>query len=104
MHLVSHKGKLYAANGYWVDAKWVIPPDGQKQSAQVLRLDKPGDQWQVDLDMGKANDFDLQFMKGNILSSVTFARDADGNPLDNPRNLLVMAAGAHFEGGGAVSK
>lgn len=103
MHLVAHKGGLYAANGYWVDYHWVIPPDGQKQSAQVLRLDKPGDQWQVDLDMGKANGFDLQYMKGNILKSVTFTRDADGELLDKPRNLLVMASGAHFEGGGAVS-
>ena len=24
-----HKGKLYAANGFWVDARWAIPPDGQ---------------------------------------------------------------------------
>ena len=47
MHLVSHQGKLYAANGYWMDAHWVIPPDAQKQSAQVLRLDKPDDNWQV---------------------------------------------------------
>ena len=39
MHLVSHKGKIYAANGYWMDARWVIPPIGQRQSAQVLRLD-----------------------------------------------------------------
>ena len=103
MHLVAHKGALYAANGYWVDYHWVIPPDGQKQSAQVLRLDRSGDQWQVDLDMGKANSFDLQYMKGNILKSVTFTRDADGGLLDQPRKLLVMAAGAHFEGGGAVS-
>ena len=59
MHLVAHKGKLYAANGYWVDARWVIPPDAEKQSAQVLRLDSAGGQWQVDLDFGKANDFGL---------------------------------------------
>ena len=36
MHLVAHQGKLYAANGYWMDAHWVIPPENQKQSAQVL--------------------------------------------------------------------
>ena len=34
MHLASHKGKLYASNGYWVDSHWVIPPEGQRQSAQ----------------------------------------------------------------------
>ena len=103
MHLVSHKGKLYASNGYWVDARWVIPPDGQKQSAQVLRLDSVDAKWQVDLDMGKSNDRELAYMKGNILKSVTFTRDATGNPLPQPQNLLVMAAGANFERGGAVS-
>jgi poly(A) polymerase len=103
MHLVTHKGKLYASNGYWVDAHWVIPPDGQKQSAQVLRLDSLDAEWQVDLDMGKSNDRGLAYMKGNILKSVTFTRDATGNPLPQPQNLLVMAAGANFERGGAVS-
>jgi len=104
MHLASHKGKLFASNGYWVDARWVIPPEGQRQSAQVLRLDSPDAQWQVDLDMGKSNDdLGLEYMKGNILKSVTFTRDEDGNPLARPESLLVMAAGANFERGGAVS-
>ncbi len=103
MHLVSHKGKLYAANGYWVDAHWVIPPDDQKQSAQVLRLDSSNGKWQVDLDMGKSNGLGLRYMKGNILKSVTFTRDASGKPLPQPKNLLIMAAGANFERGGAVS-
>jgi hypothetical protein len=103
MHLVSHKGRLFASNGYWVDARWVIPPDGQKQSAQVLRLDSLESRWQVDLDMGKANDLNLAYMKGNILKSVTFTRDAEGKPLTRPETLLVMAAGANFERGGAVS-
>ena len=103
MHLVSHKGKLYASNGYWVDAHWVIPPDGQKQSAQVLRLDSLAGKWQVDLDMGQSNDRELAYMKGNILKSVTFTRDASGKPLPSPENLLIMAAGANFERGGAVS-
>ena len=103
MHIVSHKGKLYASNGYWVDAHWVIPPDGQKQSSQVLRLDSLDAKWQVDLDMGQSNDRELAYMKGNILKSVTFTRDASGKPLPSPENLLVMAAGANFERGGAVS-
>ena len=103
MHIVSHKGKLFASNGYWVDAHWVIPPDGQKQSAQVLRLDSLDAKWQVDLDMGKSNDRGLAYMKGNILKSITFTHDASGKPLSQPENLLVMAAGANFERGGAVS-
>ncbi|MFP6874881.1 MAG: NIPSNAP family protein [Verrucomicrobiales bacterium] len=103
MHLAAHKGKLFASNGYWVDARWEIPPDGQKQSAQVLRLDAADEHWQVDLEMGHANNLGLQYMKGNILKSITFTRDMSGAPLPKPQNLLVMAAGANFERGGAVS-
>ena len=104
MHLTAHKGKLYASNGYWVDSRWVIPPEGQRQSAQVLRLDSSDAQWQVDLEMGKSNDnLGLEYMKGNILKSVTFTRDAKGQALAKPESLLVMAAGANFERGGAVS-
>lgn len=103
MHLASHQEKLFAANGYWMDGRWAIPPEGQKQSAQVLRLDSAGGQWQVDLDTGKGNDLGLEYMKGNILKSVTFHFDAAGNPLASPRSLLVMAAGARFDRGGAVS-
>ena len=103
MHLAAHNEKLFAANGYWMDGRWGIPPDRQKQSAQVLRLDSTDGQWQVDLDTGKANEFDLEYMKGNILKSVTFTRDESGRLLPEPQSLLVMAAGARFDHGGAVS-
>ena len=103
MHLAAHAGALYAANGYWLDARWVIPPQGQKQSAQVLRLDKADGQWQVDLDLGKANDLGLEYMKGNILKSVYFTTTGEGRVLNAAKKLLVMAAGANFERGGAVS-
>lgn len=103
MHLVAHKGALYAANGYWLDARWVIPPEEEKQSAQVLRLDAPGEYWVVDLELGKTNGLGLNYMKGNILKSVTFTQDEHGRPLAKPVNLLVMSAGANFDGGGAVS-
>ena len=42
-------------------------------------------------------------MKGNIFKSVTFRRDTSGKPLPEPQLLLVMAAGARFDRGGAVS-
>lgn len=103
MHLVPHQGKLFAANGYWMDSHWVIPPHLEKQSAQVLRLDQPDEQWQVDLELGQTNGYDLRYMKGNILKSVTFTTDGIGNQLAKPVNLLVMAAGATMERGGAVS-
>jgi hypothetical protein len=103
MHLAAHGEKLFAANGYWLDARWVIPPEGQKQSAQVLRLDKADGRWQVDLDLGRANHLGLEFMKGNILKSVSFSTTGEGRVLNAPVQLLVMAAGANFERGGAVS-
>jgi len=87
MHLVSHKGRLYAANGYWEDARWKGVAHDDRQSAQVLRLDAPDEPWQVDLDMGAVNDINGRYMKGNILKSVTFNVDGE------PRNLLVMASG-----------
>ncbi|HAY83303.1 MAG TPA: hypothetical protein DCY79_26145 [Planctomycetaceae bacterium] len=103
MHLAAHQKRLFAANGYWMDARWTIPPEGHKQSAQVLRLDSAKGEWQVDLDTGQANDLGLEYMKGNILKSVTFTRDATGQPLAEPKSLLVLAAGARFDRGGAVS-
>ena len=93
MHLVPHKGKLYAANGYWEDERWKGVPHDDRQSAQVLRLDGPAAAWQVDLDMGVVNDINARYMKGNILKSLTFAVDGEGRPLSPPRNLLVMASG-----------
>jgi len=103
MHLVAHQGRLYAANGYWMDSRWSERSYAEKQSAQVLRLDSADDRWQVDLDMGKSNGFSLRYMKGNILKSITFTRDGSGNSLPRPKNLLVMAAGAYAERHGVAS-
>ena len=93
MHLAGHKGKLYAANGYWEDSHWVVPSGAPKQSAQVLRLDSSDGSWEVDLDTGQESPPELNFMKGNILRSVTFTKDGDGNVLETPEELLVMSAG-----------
>lgn len=81
MHLVPHKGKLYAFNGYWTDANY------GKQSAQVLRLDKPNGTWQVDLE---TNSVGYAHMKGNILKSVTFRTDKTGKKIDE--TVLVAAS------------
>ena len=43
MHLVSHKEKIYAANGYWMDARWAIPPIGQRQSCLLYTSPSPRD-------------------------------------------------------------
>lgn len=93
MHLATHKGRLYAANGYWEDGRWADFAPGSKQSAQVLRLDSSSGAWQVDLDLGVENNVGAEYIKGNILKSVTFTSDGDGNALAAPRNMLVMASG-----------
>jgi hypothetical protein len=93
MHLAPHQGRLYGANGYWKDLQWEVPDGAPKQSAQVLRLDSSDGCWEVDLELGDESPPELNFMKGNILKSVTFTKDGDGNDLSPPRNLLVMAAG-----------
>ena len=81
MHLVPHKGRLYAFNGYWTDENY------GKQSAQVLRLDKPNAIWQVDLETKSVG---YNHMKGNILKSVTFKTDKNGKEINE--TLLVAAS------------
>ena len=51
VHLVAHKGRLYAGNGYWMD------PRGREAipGAQVLVLDSPHGTWKVDLALGSGH-------------------------------------------------
>jgi hypothetical protein len=46
--LVAFDGKLFAANGYWVDSEQSNPG---LPGAQILRLDSPGAQWQIDYEL-----------------------------------------------------
>ena len=96
MHIEPHKGRLFAANGYWEDSRWKGVDYADRQSAQVLRLDSSDGRWEVDLEMGDSNGEGRRYMKGNILKSVTFARDEFGVELPEPVNLLVMSAGAYY--------
>ena len=87
VHLVGHKGKLYAGNSYWLDANhtWWGGPNANTPWGQVLRLDSPGGEWVEDLEMGPNH------LRVEILESVTFTTDHQGNVLDTPVNLLVAA-------------
>jgi poly(A) polymerase len=87
VHLLGHKGKLYAGNSYWLDSRnmWYGGSDPGKGWAQVLRLDNPGGKWQVDLGLGP------QHLRVEILKSVTFTTDGQGKPLPEPVNLLVAS-------------
>ncbi|MHC4654347.1 MAG: hypothetical protein ACYS91_04920 [Planctomycetota bacterium] len=82
VHLVAHKGRLYAGNGYWMDTR------GKEKIpwAQVLVLDSPDATWKVDLALG------LGHLRVTALESVTFTTDADGKALPAPVNLLLAAS------------
>jgi hypothetical protein len=88
MHLVAHKGLLFAADAYWCDSRniWYGGTDRTTGWAQILRLDKPGGKWVVDLELGP------QFLRPEILKSVAFTTDAAGKPLAQAVNLLLAAA------------
>ena len=85
VHLVGHKGKLFAGNSCWQDSRnvWYGGKDRSTGWAQVLRLDKSGGRWTVDLEMGP------QHLRCEILKSVTFRTDGGGKLLKEPVNLLV---------------
>jgi hypothetical protein len=79
VHLVAHKGRLYAGNGYWMDARGYenIP------WAQVLVLDSRDGDWKVDLALGPRH------LRVTALKSVTFTTGGHGMPLASPVNLLL---------------
>jgi hypothetical protein len=82
VHLVAHKGRLYAGNGYWMDTR------GYKRIpwSQVLVLDSRKGTWKVDLALGPPH------LRVTALESVTFTTDAGGKALAAPVNLLLAAS------------
>jgi poly(A) polymerase len=93
IHLVSHKGSLYAASGYWEDRRniWYGGKDPSSGWAQVLKLSGPKEPWVVDLDLGP------QHLRSELLKSVTFTLNAQGDPLPTPDTLLIAAT---YDGSG----
>lgn len=87
VHLVAHKGQLYAANGYWMDIRNPIYGRDRGLSAwsQVLRLAGADEAWTVDLELGP------QHLRTELLKSVTFRQDAQGHTLAEPDNLMIAA-------------
>jgi len=82
VHLVAHKGRLYAGNGYWMDTR------GEEKIpwSQVLVLDSRDGTWKVDLALGPKH------LRVTALESVTFTTDAEGKGLAAPVNLLLAAS------------
>ncbi len=87
IHLVPHKGGLYAATGYWEDAHniWYGGSDPTTGWAQILKLSGPDDPWRVDLELG------ARHLRAELLVSLTFTLDASGHPLPAPDILLLAA-------------
>jgi poly(A) polymerase len=99
MHLVPHKGVLYAASGYWKDSRnvWYGGKDPSIGWGQVLRLSGPDAPWTVDFELGP------QHLRTELLKSITFTLDGKGRPLPSPDTLLIAATyggnaspGIHF--------
>jgi len=92
LHLVGHKGKLYAAASFWMDPRnlWYGGKSPNTGWGQVLRLDRPEGRWEVDLEM-------RSHLRPEILQSVTFATDDHGRTLTTPVNLLLAST---YEGNG----
>jgi hypothetical protein len=93
LHLVAHKGELFAGSGYWMDANNIRygGTDPTRAWAQVLRLTGEDRAWTVDLDLGPAH------MRTELLTSVSFSRDRDGKPLPTEDRLLLAAT---YDAGG----
>ncbi len=93
MHLVAHKGKLYAGVGYWMDSRNSAfgGSDSSTGWAQILRLDEPTARWEIDLEMSL-------HLRAEILKSIVFTTDGTGQKLKSPVNLLLVGT---FESGGS---
>lgn len=94
MHLVPHKGALYAASGYWMDRHNILYGGNDPKAgwAQVLRLSGPNEPWVVDLELGPRN------LRTELLKSVTFKLDGNGRPLPTPVELLFAST---YDAGGS---
>jgi hypothetical protein len=92
--LVPFNGSLYAGIGYWEDTQGFASttPNPNLPGAQVLRLDAPDADWQIELeidDLGDAGKFDVYAIAA--LEAVTVTTDSTGAPLPAP-GVAVLAA------------
>ena len=85
MHLVPHKGKLYAAVSYWMDKGCVWYGHGRSKGrwAQILRLDGPTTGWEQDFMFPKTG------LRPEILKELTFTTDGKGKRLRKPVSFLI---------------
>lgn len=85
MHLVPYRGKLFAALSYWEDqgCLWYGKEKSKGRWAQILRLDKPNDDWALDIQLPESG------LRPEILTTLTFRTDGEGKRLERPATFLV---------------
>ncbi len=88
-NLVVFDNKLFAAIGYWMDTETENPA---LPGAQVLRLDSPGSQWQVDLELNERTPQGLRkYYNISTLNKVRFTIDSTGRQLTDSIDLLLAS-------------
>lgn len=85
--------KLFAAIGYWMDTERENPA---LPGAQVVRLDDPGSDWQVDLQLDdRMPSGRRKYMAISNLGAVRFGVDDSGAALVPPVDLLLAGVWSH---------
>jgi hypothetical protein len=79
MHLVTFRGRLYAANDLWMEQDSSVP-----KACQLLVLDKPDGAWRIERQFGNDN------LRLTALKVVRFATDGAGKAI-TPISLLLAA-------------
>ncbi len=87
INLADYGGKLYAGNGYWMDAPGGAPASGP----QILVLDSPRGRWTEEHAFSDVDaEGKLVFGRLTALKTLTFATDGRGTPLTPPVTMLVV--------------
>ncbi len=81
LHLVSHRGRLYASLSYKLNA---YLPEDPPTGAQIIVLDHPDGSWTL------VHDYERAQWRAT-LESVTFTADGRGRTLETPVSLLLAA-------------
>lgn len=85
IHLVAHKGKLYAGNSYWNE--YLAPRRGQ-----IWEKSSPSGDWKLDYQMP------LKHSRVPSLYSFVFQQDKNGNAV--PADTILFAAATYDKGSG----
>jgi len=88
LHLVTHKNKLFASISYWHDESniWYGGNNADIGWSQIISLNGPNNLWTVDFNLNS------YYLRPEILKEIIFTKNVEGNLLDNPDTLLIVAA------------